>query len=307
MSNATRFHSRLQGGSTLLVAVVILLLASLMALMAMNVGVFEQRSSGNDLRAKVVHQAAEAGLTQGFETLMRGNPAWLDDVSLWDPCPANDETFPCGAVPAARRGSMWRLKADAARYGSAGIDGLPEELRQYMLPDTAQLPAMGAFGVAYGAAPVLCRVPAGEVYPVSQINCSTSSDPAAWDAARRVVTFVSVAKIRGDSGRTTLTQTFARGSLLAIIGGVPAVVASGAGTGPSNSSGIRTGSRPRSRGSTMIRTALPAWRCYITSMGRSATSSRLWICGLAIWSSPGRTRRSSQGTACRSPTSPWVR
>lgn len=295
MSRIHGMPSRLQRGSTLLVAVVILLLASLMALMAMNVGVFEQRTSGNDLRAKIVHQAAEAGLTQGFETLMRGNGAWIDNPALWTKCAAADATFPCGAVPANQRGAMWHLKADVNRYGAAGTDGLPETMRQYMLPNTAPLPAMGAFDVAYGVAPVLCRVPAGETYPVSVINCTDSTDPNAWDPARRVVTFVSVAKIRGDSGRTTLVQTFSRSSLLAASGGVPAVVASGA-VSPTGGGDIVA--MPDSAGPGLD---LAIWtRKDFTHGGNSATCSRvdfLNSTGIAMNVSGWRSQVSNQ-TKC---------
>ena len=50
-------------GNTLLVVVVLLLLASLFVLFALNVGRFEQKTSGNDLRAKIAKgpQGAAAG------------------------------------------------------------------------------------------------------------------------------------------------------------------------------------------------------------------------------------------------------
>ena len=51
---------------------------------------------------------------------------------------------------------------------------------------------------------------------------------------RRVVTFVSVSQIRGDAGRTTLTQTVSRSSLLAQPGGVPTIIASGTVVPPGN-------------------------------------------------------------------------
>ncbi len=60
-----------QSGVVLLVAVVLLLLASVLTLAALKVGVFEQRSTGNDIRAKAVNEVAEAGLAQGFEYLMK--------------------------------------------------------------------------------------------------------------------------------------------------------------------------------------------------------------------------------------------
>ena len=47
-------RSHRQSGSVLLVVVVLLLLAGLLTLLALNTGVFEQRTSGNDLRTKLV-------------------------------------------------------------------------------------------------------------------------------------------------------------------------------------------------------------------------------------------------------------
>lgn len=227
MSNVTRDRSKLQQGSTLLVAVVILLLASLMGLMAMNVGLFEQRSSGNDLRAKVVHQAAEAGLAQGFEYIFRANPSLLDTAASWELCSATDTSFPCGAVDASVRGTMFRLAAGAGAYGTS--TELPSELTQRMLLVPDKLPQMGGFNVEYGVAPVLCRVP----LPVSNTSITCATDMTNL-SDRRVVTLVSVAQIQGDSGRTTLTQTIARSSLLAQTTGVPTIVASGTVVPPGN-------------------------------------------------------------------------
>ena len=221
-----------QQGSTLLVAIVLLLLASLMGLMAMNVGMFEQRSSGNDLRAKIVKEAAEAGLAQGFEYLMVANPTMVDNTANWELCGASDETFPCGAVPASVRGTMYRLKANVGGYADANANPLATALTQYMLPNTPTLPASGtggSFPVAYGVAPVLCRVP----LPVSNTSISCATDMTNL-SDRRVITFVSVAQVRGESGRTTLTQTVARSSLLAQPGSVPTVIASGTVVPPGN-------------------------------------------------------------------------
>lgn len=44
-----------QRGSALLIAVVLLLLAGIMTLLGLNVGVFEARSTGNDIRGKLVN------------------------------------------------------------------------------------------------------------------------------------------------------------------------------------------------------------------------------------------------------------
>lgn len=219
-----------QQGIALLIAIVLLLLAGLMGILAMNVGIFEQRSSANDLRARIVNQAAEAGIAQGFEYLMRANFGMMNNVGLWERCDAGDTTFPCGAVPAARRGTMWRLKANQGGYSDTTADALPAAFQQFMLKLDQPLPtnAQGNLPVAYGAAPVLCRVPITDAgRRVTQINCSTSTDPADWDPARRVVTFVSIAQVRGDSGRTTLVQTVASSSVFAQAGSGPTVIASG--------------------------------------------------------------------------------
>jgi len=89
-----------QSGAVLLVAIVLLLLAGVMTLFALNAGVFEQRSTGNDVRAKAVNDVAEAGLAQGFEYLMRQHSDMLTDIALWEKCDATDVTFPCGAISA---------------------------------------------------------------------------------------------------------------------------------------------------------------------------------------------------------------
>ena len=60
-----------QEGAVLPIAIVLLLLAGLLTLLALNVGIFEQRSVGNDVREKAVKEVAEAGLAQGFEYLLR--------------------------------------------------------------------------------------------------------------------------------------------------------------------------------------------------------------------------------------------
>src|SRR3954462_13312766 len=99
----SRLNSSLshQSGAVLLTTVVLLLLAGVMTAFAMNVGMFEQRSTGNDLRSREVNEVAEAGLAQGFEYLMHQHPEMLTDLGLWESCGADDETFPCGAITGA--------------------------------------------------------------------------------------------------------------------------------------------------------------------------------------------------------------
>jgi hypothetical protein len=207
-----------QSGAVLLVTVVLLLLAGVMTLFAMNVGIFEQRSTGNDMRAKAVNEVAEAGLAQGFEYLMHQHPDMLGNPALWERCTASDVTFPCGAISDAtfdddgdpdtpevsRRSTMYRLTANASNT----IPDIDSALSRYMLPlATASKLATAANGspVAYGVAPVLCMVQRPANPGATGIACSDGTGIGA--TSLRVATFVSVARMPGENASATLVQT----------------------------------------------------------------------------------------------------
>ncbi len=237
MRNTYFKHPARQTGSTLLIAVVLLLLAGVMAVLAMNVGIFEQRSSANDVRAKSVHEVAEAGLAQGAEYLLRQHPEMLPfGSSSWTTCGA-ETTFPCGSISTAlidadgdpgtagtvtRKSTMYRLNNTGA-----SIANLDSALVSRMLPMTQVIASVGAaFPVAYGVAPVMCFVANRTINEPanSPIRCATTADEA---SERRIVTFVSVASITGENARTTLTQTIGRYPLLSSPTGKPPIIASG--------------------------------------------------------------------------------
>lgn len=199
-------------GAVLVVAIVLLLLAGLLTLAAVNVGVVEQRSTGNDVREKVVGEVAEAGLAQGFEYLMRQHKELLEDASKWEACEADDETFPCGAISAApfdhdgdpataavpRRGTMYRLRGDDTH----AVADLDIELSRHMLPLTATLPDLpNGWHASYGVAPVMCfaQEPVGGA---GGIPCG-----APGVGSTSIATFVSVATLPGEGARKTLVQT----------------------------------------------------------------------------------------------------
>jgi Tfp pilus assembly protein PilX len=234
-----------QRGSALLVAVVLLLLAGIMTLFALNVGVFENRSTGNDVRAKMVNEVAEAGLAQGFEYLMRQQSAMMEDAGLWRRCGAAEVAYPCGAVSAAtydhdadaatapitRRETMWRLVNSGHTDTNFDDAMVPAMLR---LPNVLQTVGAGAdaanatggFTVAYGVAPVVCFVAPRKIGELntSPIRCSTDISTA---SNRRIATFVSVAEMVGEGARTTLTQTVGRFALVDAPAAKPPVIASG--------------------------------------------------------------------------------
>jgi Tfp pilus assembly protein PilX len=235
MKKNPRPSSSVQRGAALLVGVVLLLLASVITILALKVGAFEARSTGNDIRAKLVSEVAEAGLSQGFEYLMRQQPALMEDDTKWAACAATDTTFPCGAVtadlydhdgvgataPVSRRSTMYRL------VNSGHSDpNFAAEMNAAMLTLPNKVTNVSGFPVAYGVAPVLCyvapRLP-GESSS-SPIRCASGPDAA---STRRIATFVSVAQMPGETARTTVTQTVGRFALVDNPIGKPPIISSG--------------------------------------------------------------------------------
>lgn len=216
-----------ESGSALLVVVVLLLLATLVSVLAVNVGALEQRTSGNDIRGKLVQQVADAALTQGAETLL-ADMSLLDMDADWERCDAADISFPCGSVPVARRGSAYRYIGGAT---DVFADGTVDAMDERMLPLSHRISAVNnssntandGYVVRYGVGVVMCRltpVPLG-----SPATCST--DPS--EAIRvNALTLVAVAAIPGEDARATAAKTFATHSTFALSPDAPPLVASGA-------------------------------------------------------------------------------
>ncbi|MDQ3288025.1 MAG: hypothetical protein M3Q42_07145 [Pseudomonadota bacterium] len=215
--NATRRNA----GNTLFIVIVLLLLASMMSLFAMNVGVFEQRASGSDLRAKLVNEVAEAGLAQGMEYL-RQNSTELKNTSggKWVKCTAADTSFPCGSIVAARRDTMYYWNFGGHDFdGSGGISGWEAK----MLPIGNTLGTVNGFPVTYGVGAVLCRV----AYKVASTDPTLCTDVEADASPSSVVTLVSVGSLPGEGSRTTLTQTIGSYNILNNPPGKPPIMAAG--------------------------------------------------------------------------------
>ena len=228
-----------QTGTTLIVALVLVLLASLLALFALNVGIFEQRASANDVRARLVQQAAESALAQGIEYINLQSPTILDttDDTKWKTCGADEETFPCGAVEQCtygastctsalqRRANMYRFiggGGDGYDVNSNGDTGDVMEVRS--LPLDRHVASVGnGFNVNYGVGALLCMVKTPSV-STDPTECTT--DPN-LSSGVNVLTMVATAKIAGESASTTLTTTIGRASSLFAPVNKPPVVASG--------------------------------------------------------------------------------
>jgi hypothetical protein len=119
------------GGLTLFTAVMVLILMTLMLFYAARVGVFEQRTSANDMRQKVAFNAADAMLDQAIEYLFANAQLVLSsgiDIlpdsngdmtrdgwfasGLWVTCSATqraDNTHPCGGTiaPVPNSTNFW--------------------------------------------------------------------------------------------------------------------------------------------------------------------------------------------------------
>lgn len=206
---AFRRAPRNQRGNALVVAVILLLLASVITLLTLNVGLFEQRTSGNDARAKLIAEVAESGISQGAE-YFRLKPALLKPGAQWAPCTDIGDKFPCGAVPAARRAKMYFWK-NAAGGVDHNKDGFTDDLDLRMLPLANVVPAAGMVNntgnfndVAYGVGVVLCRVKT----PTSPADPTQCTDVAAEMSNTYVYNYVAVASLpgEGENTRTTVSQ-----------------------------------------------------------------------------------------------------
>lgn len=206
-------------GSTLLIVLMVLLLASLMSIYAVRVGLFEQRSSGNDLRAKLVQNVADSGLTQGVEYVYGNMATLLNTDTGWTACGANDTSFPCGAIVAGRRATMMYYSGGST--GAAPLNAGSFAGRFIPFPNPIAT-VNNNFTVVNGVGMVKCRLvpkPLG-----GAAECTTGPHVAGGLYA---VTLVSVAAMSGESSRATAIKTFVSNSLFPNASGHPPVMASG--------------------------------------------------------------------------------
>ncbi|MCC8363864.1 hypothetical protein LK996_12360 [Lysobacter sp. A6] len=227
--SALRHPPRQVRGNALLVAVILLLLASVITLLTLNVGLFEQRTSGNDARAKLISEVAEAGIAQGAE-YFRLQPNLLKPGGHWELCSDIGEEFPCGSVDASRRDTMYYW-VNTTAVGDVNNDGDEDKLDERMLPLTDVVPAAGmvdAVGnfdnVSYGVGVVLCRVKIPEAAG-DPTECATN---AAEQSSTFVYNYVAVASLPDEGGtRTTVSQMLGQYLLFRPNLNQPPIMASG--------------------------------------------------------------------------------
>jgi hypothetical protein len=218
--------TRFQRGTVLVVAIVLLLIVSLATLLAMTVGVFEQRTTGSDLRAKMVHNITESAVGQGLEYL-NANRALLPvpganvAVGTWQLCDANDQTFPCGVAPDAHRATMYRFVGGEGNVGDFSRRFLP-------LGDSPVPPIGEGFEFEIGVGVLLCRVEAlGTLDPDDPIPpavCTTNPENA---TATSSITMVGLGSIPGEGSSATVVQNVGVARLIGNLPEAPSILASG--------------------------------------------------------------------------------
>ena len=101
-----------QGGSALIIAILVLLLLTIAVFVAMPAMLGEQRASGNETRAKIAQHVADAGLSHGREIMRIKGAEWIPIAKQpvgagWTRCLATNVQFPCGAIKAGIRANHY--------------------------------------------------------------------------------------------------------------------------------------------------------------------------------------------------------
>lgn len=214
-------------GSTLIIAIVLLLVLSLATVFALQVGVSEQRTSGNDLRARIVNEVAAAGIGHGTETF-RANNAWLfsntgqsPDPALWELCDVDDDTFPCGAIPAADRKGQYRFIGGVAGgpFGKLGVPLTPIAGVAALAGSRQGFTEISDFPVEYAVGAVVCTL----TVPPDSV-CTTNPN---LRSGVGVITLVSRASMTGESAVATHTKGVGVYRIINIPPNTPPIVAGG--------------------------------------------------------------------------------
>ena len=204
-------------GNVLLIVVLLLLLSSVLVLFSLRVGGFEQKTSGNDYRAKLVQELAESGIHQGAE-YFAGNPAARTNLSNWEEC--DDDTFPCGAISenSAVDASVPRRSTMYKYVGGSG-SGFDEKL----IPLPSPITSTGGFAANQQVGAVLCRIKR-PTSPSDPTECTTNDAEASsiW-----ALTLVSKGALTDEGSSATVVQTIGSYGVFNFGTNIPPVIASG--------------------------------------------------------------------------------
>jgi hypothetical protein len=197
-ANAPRLQ---RGVTTLVVAILLLAILAIVTLLALQVGVFDQRTPATNARPHAA--VADPGVRHASAFLEAHAHAitrsWMAAATRrWAPCARTDRTWPCGAEPdASRRETLERYQFGEDDTGTADVD------------ERLELFAVDGGGDASSAVIIgglLCMVDqADPVHP----GCASAVDPAiGWDGP---VAVTLVARASGSNAP-------AAGKVLATVG-----------------------------------------------------------------------------------------
>ncbi len=265
MNSRTRHLEKHSRGFTLVLAILLLLILTVFSLTAVNVGVFEQRTSANDYRAKVVHQVAEVGLNHASEAIrvleddITPDTGEAVNLALWERCQANDSSFPCGAeADTVRRSAMFRYIGGVDLDGDGAIStferrsinfpmtvegGAGRRLLQTTVPSSD--PA-NPFQVEYAVGALLCRININANPGAGDNSCTAATANA---GRLNAITLVSRAEMVGEQATATISRTIVPIERIGINPKVPAITAGGLLTGVGNSTIV---GNPNSGGSGVL-------------------------------------------------------
>jgi hypothetical protein len=208
-------RSRQRGLSTLLIAILLLAIVTIITIFAARFGVFEQRMSANDYRYKMAFQASEAGLNQSMEYIRMSTAAMLSTAGegwlaagdpRWQPCtddlPDGMALDPCLAEPdETRRNEMYRYvgNADSEQDGILPVADLMPELG--LTVDGEAADDVAEFAAGYTSYATLCRI---DISVEDSPRCALN--PVTEDTF--YVTIVSEGTLPNENATAVVKQSF---------------------------------------------------------------------------------------------------
>ena len=237
-----------KGMATLMLALVVLVILTVIVLASTNVTLFEQKTTTSEHRQRLADQVAKYSLGMGVEFLKahivhvgsQELSGWLaTNTTRWLPCSgvagfddntmanlADGSPHPCMAEPdALRRGQLYFYSfADAA---TSEDTLLPFDS---LVPAAGRITAVGgasAFGAQSTVRALQCRLDTTLVNGAGALQPACALTPASGSLNRLAVTLVANARMPGEEAAAQAKETWASFSSVSVAATVP-LIASGA-------------------------------------------------------------------------------
>ena len=243
-----------RGVATLMLALVIIVILTVIVLASTNVALFEQRTATNENRQRLADQVAKYSLELGGEYIKAHIEdvasteigGWLSTNTLrWLPCSgvagynnntmanlADGSPHPCMAEPdAVRRGELYFYSYNDALTADDTLIAYDS-----LVPAGGKIASAGgaaAFASAAKVRALLCRLDTTLVNGAGEPQPSCVASPDQNSLNRFAVTIVSSSQLTGENAAAEVKETWASVSTLQSTNSVP-LVASGAVNGVGN-------------------------------------------------------------------------